>query len=106
MESDRLLNVKDLLGKKITCTAIYSRSNKDYSGQKRLCLMDIQLEGEQILDHLWVIANHSFKMRGGELIKFDITLIKRKRPGPTLTSGPIIDIQAKNPLKLKLIKRR
>lgn len=105
MQTERYENVKDLLKQNLSCTATYGRTGVAHNDTRRVCLQHIMYEGEEILDHLWVEDTGKARLGGHETVQFELTLIKRKRPGPTFESGPILDVQAKNPVNLKIVKR-
>ena len=86
------------------CKATYSRTGVSHNGTKRVCLQHIMYKGQEIADHLWIEISNSPKLGGNETVQFTMQLIKRKRPGPTITSGPITDIQSKLPVVLKIVK--
>jgi len=104
METQRYEKTKNLMKQPLKCTATYGRTGLA-QGVKKVCLQKIMYQGEEILDHLWVENTSSARMGGHETLEFELVLVKRKRPGATIHDGPLIDVQAKRPVSLKIIKR-
>ena len=63
--------------------------------QKMSCLTNLYSNNTFVADHLWTNNNQLIKLhlRPGDTILFDAKLGSRKRPGPTIFSGDILDIR-------------
>ena len=105
MPTERYEALKALLKVKLSCTATYGRTGVSHNGLRKVCLQHIIHEGKEIADHLWVELENNPRLGGHETVAFDLELIKRKRPGATFMDKPVLDVQARTPVIMRVVKR-